>query len=180
MGTFDEQHWGFSISGITLTTELGADVIIGPGVHDAHHGHEVVGRAIRDVGASHTQLRWWAWQIWGHLPAVNLVATYGPDVLAATAAALDAYGGENARNNYQDMLHGSARLGAALAAERAFGFGAARTWTAPHASMYCELAATGAGWVLPASRLLEPSSPLGQGSGGGVPSWLYQPSPYLH
>jgi LmbE family N-acetylglucosaminyl deacetylase len=162
-----------------LSDELRPDVLIGPGVHDAHHGHEVVGRAIRDAGSPRAGLRWWSWQMWGHLPAVNLVATYDQDVLDAASAALSAYSGENTRNSYQDMLHGAARLNAALAPERAFGFGSSRTWTDPYAAMYCELVSTGDGWILPGARVLDPAAPLQVGAGARWPAWLHHDSPYL-
>lgn len=160
-------------------SDVGADVVIGPGPHDTHHGHELVGRAIRDGLAEREGCRWWAWQVWGHLPVVDLVHAFDDGLLARASAALACHAGEVARNDYDDVLVGAARLGAALAVERLLGFGTARPWSEPYATPLCESVVTDGRWAHTRPHVLSVADPL-----AGVvdpmrsSAWLHEPSPY--
>lgn len=162
-----------------LVGALDADVVIGPGPHDAHHAHEAMARAIRDTCAVQSGLRWWAWQVWGHLPVVDLVLPFGDDVLARARAALACHEGEVGRNDYVDLLEGAARAAGALGAERLLGFGSARPWQESNAVLLCESVATTDGWAHTEPRILDVGAPL-----AGVidrtrsAAWLHAPSPY--
>lgn len=162
-----------------LARDVGADVVIGPGPHDAHHGHELVGRAIRDELVTREGRRWWAWQVWGHLPVVDLVHAFDDDLLARASAALACHAGEVARNDYDDVLLGAARLGAGLAGERLLGFGAVRPWTERNATPLCESVATGGTWAHTRPHVLSVDDPLaGVVDPARSSAWLHHPSPY--
>lgn len=164
---------------LDLVDAVGADVVLGPGPHDAHHGHELVGRALRDACAGRAGLRWWAWQVWGHLPVVDLVLPYGEAAQARALDALACHRGEVARNDYADLLVGGGRLGAALGAERLLGFGAARPWVEPFAAMLCELVAGDGRWAHTRPRVLDPTDPLaGTIDTARSTAWLHAPTPY--
>jgi len=164
---------------LDLVDAVGADVVLGPGPHDAHHGHELVGRAVRDGCVAVDGLRWWAWQVWGHLPVVDLVLPYGEAVQARALDALARHRGEVARNDYADLLVGAGRLGAALGAERLLGFGAARPWHEPFATVLCEVVAGEGRWSHHRPRILDPTDPLAGTIDPDRPAdWLQAPSPY--
>ncbi len=162
-----------------MASDIGADVVIGPGPHDAHHGHELVGRAIRDGLVEREGCRWWAWQVWGHLPVVDLVHAFDDGILARASAALACHAGEVARNDYDDVLVGAARLGAALAAERLLGYGATRPWSEPYATPLCESVVTGGRWAHTGPHVLSVADPLaGVVDSTRSSAWLHEPSPY--
>src|SRR5262249_35810209 len=55
-----------------LDQRTGSRLIVGPSPHDGHHGHEVVGRAIRDaVEARSEPCRVMVWGLWGDLGLPN-------------------------------------------------------------------------------------------------------------
>lgn len=158
---------------------LGADVVIGPGPHDAHHGHEVVGRAVAAAGRSRAGLRWWAWEVWGHLVVANLVLPYDEAVLDQAMDVLDRYVGELARTDYGEALAGAAMVGSALGAERVFGFGSVRPWGEPYAAVLSEAVVEAGGWTHTKGRILDPADPLrGEVDHDRSAAWLTSPSPY--
>ena len=84
-----------------------ARLIVGPSPHDGHHGHEVVGRAIRDaVEARGEAIRVMFWGLWGALPIPNLVVPFDDSRLREIQRALSSHGGELERNRYDRLLAG--------------------------------------------------------------------------
>ena len=134
-------------------------VVVAPSPVDAHHAHEAVSRAtlaaIERVGRP---LAVWLWGLWADLPAPTLVIDFEP-VLERALFALDAHTGENARNDYADLLGARARANAVLGAERVFGFGAARLPFA-FADLLQERVYTRRAWVPGHRRVLDPGQPL--------------------
>jgi LmbE family N-acetylglucosaminyl deacetylase len=139
----------------------GAELVLGPSPHDGHHGHEVVGRAIRDAAESRAEsLEVMFWGLWGELPIPNLLVGFRAERLAEIRAALNAHAGELARNRYDRLVECRAAAGAVLGPERVFGFGSGGS---PH--QFAELLTDviwipGGGWVLPAAREFDPARPL--------------------
>jgi LmbE family N-acetylglucosaminyl deacetylase len=106
----------------------GASLIVGPSPDDGHHGHEVVGRAIRDaVEARGLPFRLMFWGLWADLRSPNVLVGFDAERLAEIQAALSAHAGELARNDYDRLVRARAEMNAVLGAERVFGFGARRT-----------------------------------------------------
>jgi hypothetical protein len=154
-------------------------VLVGPGPHDGHRGHEPVGRAIRDAleDAGEEGPRWWMWGLWADLPHPTLYVPFGEERMAEVLHGLDAYGGELARNDYARLVRGRAQANAVLGSERAFGSGSAAASTEPYAELLCELAWRGARWRAGAPRLLDPADPLAEmGEGADLTWWLGAPS----
>jgi LmbE family N-acetylglucosaminyl deacetylase len=153
-----------------------AALIVGPSPHDGHHGHEVVGRAIRDAvemrGAPFTVM---FWGLWSELPIPNLFVGFGADRLLEIQRALRAHAGELQRNRLDRLLESRAAANAVLGPERVFGFGSPGT---PHD--YGELLidvswSPSGGWRLAGPRALDPDAPLGPPSDGGaeIGWWLH-------
>jgi len=155
----------------------GAELIVGPSPHDNHHGHEVVGRALRDaVEARGEPAQVMFWGLWGDLPLPNLLVPFGPARLAEIQRCLATHAGELARNRYDRLVESRAALHAVLGPERVFGFG---TRGADH--QYAELLtdvswSTEEQWRLTAPRELDPSQPLARGDGADIGWWLHAPS----
>ncbi len=164
---------------IDALDESGAELIVGPSPHDAHHGHEVVGRAIRDAvekrrGPMHVMF----WGLWSDLPIPNLLVPFDAARLAEIQRALRAHAGELARNRFDRLLEGRAAANAVLGSERVFGFGAAAT-----AYVYTELLtdarwSVAEGWRLTAARELDASRPAAGAApaGADIGFWLHAPS----
>ncbi len=154
-----------------------ARLIVGPSPHDGHHGHEVVGRAIRDaVEARSEAIRVMFWGLWGGLPIPNLIVPFDASRLLEIQRALSSHAGELERNRYDRLLTGRASANAVLGPERVFGFGVAG---AQHE--YAELLIDvgwrpGAGWELAAPREFDPRDPVARGGGADIGWWLHAPS----
>lgn len=162
-----------------LAQELNADIVIAPSPHDAHHGHEVVGRAVTEALRGNDGVRWWAWALWGHLPRTTLIHPVDAGTMQVAVTALDAYRGENDRNDYRRLLVGGSEAAAVLGPERAFGFGTARVSDLPYASLFLELEARGGSWETCSPGILDVTSVrAGRAPTGHVATWLDEPSPY--
>ncbi len=154
-----------------------ARLIVGPSPHDGHHGHETVGRAIRDaVEARGEPIRVMFWGLWGELPIPNLFVPFDAPRLLEIQRALSSHAGELERNRFDRLLTGRASANAVLGPERVFGFGATG---ARHE--YAELLidagwSQGAGWELAPPRELDPSDPVVGGGGADIGWWLHAPS----
>jgi LmbE family N-acetylglucosaminyl deacetylase len=131
---------------------LDAGLVIGPTPHDGHHGHEVVGRAVRDALAAEAAPPLWMWAIWAELPLPTLFVPFEEQQLERATDALSAHAGEVARNDYADLLRGRGVTSRVLGAERVFGFGSPRRAEEP----YAELLADGG-----PPRVLDLEHPLG-------------------
>ncbi|HEY3728146.1 MAG TPA: PIG-L family deacetylase [Solirubrobacteraceae bacterium] len=160
-----------------LRRQSGAQLIVGPSPHDGHHGHEVVGRAIRDaVEAGGEPLDVMFWGLWSDLPVPNVLVEFGAARLHELQDALGAHARELARNRLDRLVESRATANALLGAERVFGFGL------PGAQCeYAELLTLVSwrperGWRLPRSRSFDPSSPTAEGEGPDIGWWLHAPS----
>jgi len=157
--------------------QTSAELIIGPSPHDGHHGHEVVGRALRDAvedrgEPAHVMF----WGLWSDLPLPNLLVPFGPARLAEVQRALAAHASQLARNRFDRLVEARAAANAVLGPERVFGFG---TRGADHE--YAELLthaswSAEAPWRLTAPRELDASQPLVGGDGADIGWWLHAPS----
>jgi GlcNAc-PI de-N-acetylase len=162
-----------------LARELGADLVIAPSPHDAHHGHEVVGRAVTEALRGEDGVRWWAWALWGHLPRTTLIHAFDEGTMRVAVTALEAYRGELERNDYRRLLVGGSEAAAVLGPERVFGFGSGRVSDLPYASLFLELEARAGDWEACTPGILDVTSPLaGRSPTGHVAGWLDEPSPY--
>jgi LmbE family N-acetylglucosaminyl deacetylase len=152
--------------------DLDAQLIVGPSPHDAHPGHEVVGRAIRDaVEARGSPMNVMFWGIWGELPVPNVLVPFDADRLAEIQRALAAHAGELQRNRFDRLVESRAVAQSVLGPERVFGFGAAG-----REHDYVELLthmvwSPDSGWRLTAPREFDASHPLGTDPGGREIGW---------
>lgn len=160
-----------------VLTRSDARLIVGPSPHDGHHGHETVGRAIRDaVEARGEPIRVMFWGLWGELPIPNLFVPFDAARLLEIQRALSSHAGELERNRFDRLLTGRASANAVLGPERVFGFGATGT-----RHEYAELLidagwSPGAGWELASPRELDPCDPVVGGGGADIGWWLHAPS----
>lgn len=170
-----------------LADELGAAlereevaVVVGPSPHDAHHGHEPVGRAVQEAleAAGEGAPRWWMWGLWGELPHPTLYVPFGEARLAQVLDALGAHAGELARNDYTALVRGRAAASAVLGAERVFGFGSAAVGGGEtYAELLCEVAWRDGRWRAGAPRVLDAAQPLApMRDGADLGWWLRAPS----
>jgi len=149
---------------------------VGPSPHDGHHGHELVGRALRDaVEARGTVARVMLWGLWGELPFPNAFVPFGPERLEELQRALAAHAGELARNRFDRLLEGRAIANAVLGAERVFGFGSAR-----FGHEYAELLtllrwSPDAGWRLAPPHVFDPATWPPEGD-RRLDWWMHAPS----
>jgi LmbE family N-acetylglucosaminyl deacetylase len=157
--------------------QTGAELIIGPSPHDGHHGHEVVGRALRDaVEARGNPAHVMLWGLWSDLPRPNLIVPFGPARLAELQRALAAHAGQLARNRFDRLLEARAAANAVLGPERVFGFGT-RGGDHEYAELLTHVSWSGeAPWRLTAPRQLDASQPLVGGEGAELGWWLNAPS----
>lgn len=126
-----------------LIIEIQPDVIISPQVHDAHHGHEVVARASRNVLLQDSKAGlsvpiWWMWGLWRGLPYTTLMHSYDEAMMKRIQYGLAAYAGETERNDYTRLLTGRAMSLAITSPERIWGFGSQGV-DASYADAVCEV-----------------------------------------
>ncbi|HET9737224.1 MAG TPA: PIG-L family deacetylase [Solirubrobacteraceae bacterium] len=138
---------------------LGAGLVVGPTPHDGHHGHEVVGRAVRDALAAEDAPRLWMWAIWAELPLPTLFVPYGDTELERAIAALSAHVGELGRNDYAELLRSRGVTSRVLGAERVFGFGAPGR-DVPYAELLSEVQFGDGEWWAGAPRVPDLADPL--------------------
>jgi LmbE family N-acetylglucosaminyl deacetylase len=155
----------------------GAGLIVGPSPHDCHHGHEVVGRAVRDaIEARGEPAQVMFWGLWGDLPLPNLLVPFSAARLAEIQLALAAHAGELERNRFDRLVESRAAVHSVLGPERVFGFG---TRGSDH--QYAELLtnvswSSEEPWRLTAPRELDASQPLAPGDGPDIGWLLHAPS----
>lgn len=130
---------------------LGAALVLSPHPDDAHHGHAVVGRAVRAVAGID---RWWAWGLWRDLPAPNRYVPWGEATARTLAAALACHRGEVARNGYADLITARGRVQAVLGSERVGGFGGGPLSPEPYADLLEERVRVGSGLELAAGHVV--------------------------
>jgi LmbE family N-acetylglucosaminyl deacetylase len=162
--------------------ELSPGLLVSPGPHDGHHGHEVVGRAARLAltrWPSEARPRWWLWELWSCLPVPTLYVGVPATVLERAAMVLAAHRDELKRNDYSRALSARAQLAAVLGAERVFGWGAPGDEDEFAEVLTEVLCDDAAGWPLAAPRRLDPHFALSDAETRGVDvgAWLAAPSP---
>jgi LmbE family N-acetylglucosaminyl deacetylase len=153
-------------------------LVVSPSPHDGHHGHEAVGRAVRDALAARPDgaAGWWMWSIWADLPLPTLYVPFDEERLARILGALGAYAGEIARNDYPTMVRSRAEMNRVLGSERVFGYGASAQ-PGRYAELLTEVVRADGAWLACAPRTLDPARPL-SGRRGELPFgwWLDAPS----
>jgi LmbE family N-acetylglucosaminyl deacetylase len=142
-----------------LAAELGADLVVAPSPHDAHHGHEVVGRAVVTALARPGAPVLWQWGLWASLRAPTLYVPFGDDLLEAALHALRAHVGELARNDYTDLVRARAVAARVQGSEQVFGYGTPAR-RGPYAEVLAESAWVGGAWRRGTPRELDPALPL--------------------
>ena len=137
-------------------------IVLSPGPGDLHRSHQVVFRAVRDAIAERGPAapRWWMWALWGSLPQPTLGTAFGQERLEEALAALAAYEGELARNDYRRLVRARAEMSAVLAPELLFGFGSAARSEAGYVELLTEVALSEARWLLGRPRWLDIEAPL--------------------
>lgn len=154
----------------------GAGLIVGPSPHDGHHGHEVVGRAIRDaVEADGVSARVFFWGVWSELALPTLLVRFEDDRLREVSDALAAHESELARNDFDRLLRSRAEANAVLGPERVLGFGGAGIGDG-YAELLCDLWFDGAVWRLVAGREFDARDPLAGTGHVDVGWWLHADS----
>lgn len=152
------------------------DLVVGPGPHDVHHGHELAGRAIRDVLAARDDAPpWWIWAIWGDLPLPTMVTALDDERVGEITEALSAHAGEMERADHRVQVEARTRVAATLAAEKIFGFGAPAL-TADRAELVTEVVRRDGHWLLGSPRALDANQPLAGPRTLRVDDWLDAPS----
>jgi LmbE family N-acetylglucosaminyl deacetylase len=163
--------------------DLQADQIVGPSPHDGHHGHEVVGRAIRDAVESRGEpIHVVFWGLWAELPLANVIVPFGAERLAEIQHALGAHAGELARNRLDRLVASRATAAAVLGPERVFGYGVSGTERGygvsgterEYAELLTDVAWSPAeGWKLTTPREFDAAHPLAADSGPELGWWLH-------
>jgi N-acetylglucosamine malate deacetylase 1 len=158
--------------------EVRPDLVVCPSPYDRHPTHERVGRAALEAmlaagGPSHA----WIWAIYADIALPTLVHAAGAERLDEIERALEAHAGELARNDMRRLLRARAELGAVLAVERVFGFGAHGP-DLPGAELLAEVALVDGRFLLCEPRLAE-ADELGVPGQLDVTEWLFEPSPTM-
>jgi LmbE family N-acetylglucosaminyl deacetylase len=173
--------------------ELAPAVVVAPSPHDAHPGHETVGRAavaacesLRGAACPGTgeetpvAPRLWLWGIWADLPFPTIAVGFGDERMNEVLSCLEAHEGEIARNDYRRLVHGRAEMNASVGPERVFGFGseAPTLRDREFVELVCEVVLARDGWLLGRPRWLDASDPLGSSvplSSRPIGEWLHGP-----
>ena len=166
-----------ALAGETIA-ELAPDVVLSPGPHDRHRGHEAVARAVRDALREQPEETppWWIWGLWGGLALPTLATAFDADRLEEILAALGAHEGELERRDYRRLVRARAEANALLAPELLFGFGTSAGPEAPYAELLTEVVLADGLWYLGPARWLDPFDPTVEPTGVEVTDWLYAPS----
>jgi LmbE family N-acetylglucosaminyl deacetylase len=153
------------------------ELVVSPSPHDGHHGHELVGRAVRDgIERGERRPRWWAWGLWADLPLPTLIVEFDQQRLDAVLHVLAAHPGELERNDYAALVRCRATADRVLGAERVFGFGSPGL-DGPYAELLTELGLHDGRWTAYEPRRLDAASPLlGRPGERTLTWWLDEPS----
>jgi LmbE family N-acetylglucosaminyl deacetylase len=161
---------------LDLFAETGAPIVVSPSPQDGHHGHEVVGRAVREaIRAAADPPTWWMWGLWADLLAPTILSPFDESRLDELVRALDAYTLELERNDYRRLVEGRAMANAILGPERIFGDGSAGT-SAAYAELLSEATRRDGVWRLGTPRELDGRSPAPAAAGIRADAWIDSPS----
>jgi LmbE family N-acetylglucosaminyl deacetylase len=172
-------------------TDFSPRLVVAPSPHDAHPGHEAVGRAAvaaceRLDAQEGGPTRLWLWGLWADLPFPTLAIAFGEHTLREILHCLEAHRGELERNDYRRLVTGRAEMNASLGPERVFGFGSSARATAggEFVELLTEVVRDAGTWSLGVRRWVQSADPLGAASArtpqNGAPpgqSRLDPPSP---
>lgn len=155
-----------------VLAEMRPVVIVSPSPHDGHHGHEVVGRAVREALRGHrSPPLWWMWGLWADLPHPTLFVPFDDARLAEITEALGAYAVELDRNDYRRLVAGRGMAAAVLGPERVFGYGAPSRGCR-YAEVLSEVVRARGAWWLGRPRQLDPSAPAGGDGPRRADAWV--------
>lgn len=159
-----------------LLSELAPALVVSPSPHDGHHGHEVVGRAVREALRAHgSPPPWWLWGLWADLPLPTLLFPFDDTRLQRVVHVLDAYAVELERNDYRRLVRGRGMASAILGPERVFGFGVAGR-SEGYAELLTEVVRHGGSWCLGRPREIDPSLDVDAEATVAVDGWMEAPS----
>ena len=153
----------------------GYDLLVAPTPHDAHPGHEVVGRAV--VGALRglpEPPRLWLWALWSTLPKPTTFARFGEERLELLERALLSHRSQVDRNDFVGLLRARAAAAAVQGPELVGGF--ASHGSGGYAELTSELVRAGDRWLLGSPRTLDPAEPLPPPGAADATRWIESPS----
>lgn len=155
--------------------DTGARLVVSPHPHDAHHGHETVGRGVGAALRRRPGLPWWTWGLWADLPMPTIYSGFGESRLAELKRAVAAHAGEVRRAGYDDLLAARSRSAAILGVERVFGFGEPAGGE-PYAELLTEAFVVEGVWRLGRPRRFDPTDPVGVAGDEAIDWWLEEAS----
>lgn len=159
-----------------LLSETDPGLVVSPSPHDGHHGHEVVGRAVREALRGHgSPPPWWLWGLWADLPLPTLLFPFGGARLRRVMHVLEAYAGELERNDYRRLVRGRGMANAILGPERVSGYGVAGRFEG-YAELLTEVVRRDGGWYLGTPREIDPSQDVDAHATVAVDAWIDSPS----
>ena len=147
-------------------------IVVSPSVRDAHPGHEVVARVVRDLLEAEAEPpAWWMWGLWAELPQPTLATGFDQGRMDEIIHALEAYRGELERNDYRRRARGRAEMNSSVAPERVFGFGTEGNQF-PYVEVLTEAMRADGEWRLGSPRWLDPDRPLAPPTRQCIDEWL--------
>jgi LmbE family N-acetylglucosaminyl deacetylase len=158
----------------SVLPELDPALVCAPSPHDAHHAHELVGRAARRAleALPGPLPPLWLWGVWADLPFPTLVVPFDRPRLAEIQHALAAHASELARLPLDRLIEARAVLNAGVGEERVHGSGVPSDPAVELAELVCEVVLTPAGWRLGAPRRFAAEAPLAPPSARPIGWWL--------
>jgi len=162
------------------------EIVVSPSPHDRHHGHEVVGRALKSAIENNSKKeprklppRWLMWGLWADLRFPTILCEFDEDRLQEILHCLSAHAGELERNDYRHLVAGRAEANAVLGYERIFGFGSAGPKRDSdleknnlYAEVCCEAVRVKNNWLLGSPHILDTTNMLVAPTTTNLNSWL--------
>jgi LmbE family N-acetylglucosaminyl deacetylase len=162
-----------------LIDERSPKLVVSPSIHDAHHGHEVVARAVRDtLSQPDRNMPWWMHKLWGDSWLPTVYSPFDQEILDKSLDVLNEHAGENARNDYCDYVKGMATANTAILSERVFGWGAERAAEEPYAEGFTEVYNVDGKWLEGEPRVLDINNPFTGPTNYDLSPFVNSPSMY--